>query len=51
MIARTKSKESEIKVERETSVAVGLAENIAAKKALQAAGNLLAERLAILAVK
>ncbi len=36
---------SEIKVDRETSVALDLAENIAAKSALQRAGSNLAERI------
>lgn len=50
VITRHKESGGEIKVERETSVAVDLAENVAAKSALQAAGRALAERLIVMAV-
>lgn len=48
---RQKGKADQIQVERETNVAVDLAENVAAKSALQNAGSSLAERLVLLAVK
>lgn len=48
---RAKGNENEIKVERETGVAVDLSENVAAKSALQNAGSAIAERLVLLAVQ
>ena len=42
-----KSAKGELKVDRQTSVAVDLAENVAAKSALQNAGSALAERLIV----
>jgi len=45
IVVKEPAKGSEISVDRQTSVAADLAENVAAKSALQNAGHILAERL------
>ena len=51
LLIRTKEKPDDVLVERQTSVAIDLSENVAAKSALQNAGAKVAERLIGLIVK
>lgn len=51
LLIRRKAKPDDILVERQTSVAIDLSENVAAKSALQDAGSKVAERLVTFLVK